>query len=107
MVRTQECFLDIINKSRELNIVIVVTGNNHPNTMANSFNPSFLSIVCGGLPVRINAPGIKSRVDFVNMLTKKKGIMLDPKIEETIIEFFGSDFSIPQGVINRFELFER
>jgi hypothetical protein len=31
--------------------------------------------------------------------------MIDPKIEETIIEFFGSDFSIPQGVINRFELF--
>jgi chromosomal replication initiation ATPase DnaA len=107
MVRTQECFLDIINISRELNIPIVVTGNNRPNTMANSFNPSFLSIVCGGLPVRINAPDIKSRVDFVNMLTKKKGIMIDPKIEETIIEFFGSDFSFPQGVINRFELFER
>lgn len=103
--RTQDYVLDIISKSRELKIPIIVAGNNHPHTMANSFNPSLLSRVCGGVPVNIDAPDIKSRVDFVNMLTKTKGIIIDPKIEEKVIEYFGSDFSILQGVINRFKLF--
>ena len=39
------------------------------------------------------------------MLTKTKGIILEPKIEQKVIEYFGNDFSILQGVINRFELF--
>ena len=103
--RTQDYVLDIISKSRELKIPIIVAGNNHPHTMANSFNPSLLSRVCGGVPVNIDAPDIKSRVDFVNMLTKTKDIIIVPKIEEKVIEYFGSDFSILQGVINRFELF--
>tara|TARA_R110002050_G_scaffold159268_6_gene288684 strand:- start:1791 stop:2558 length:768 start_codon:yes stop_codon:yes gene_type:complete len=103
--RTQDYVLDIISKSRELKIPIIVAGNNHPYTMANSFNPSLLSRVCGGVSVNIDAPDIKSRVDFVNMLTKTKGIIIDPKIEEKVIKYFGSDFSILQGIINRFELF--
>ena len=103
--RTQDYVLDIISKSRELKIPIIVAGNNHPYTMANSFNPSLLSRVCGGVSVKIDAPDIKSRVDFVNMLTKTKGIIIDPKIEEKVIECFGSDFSILRGVISRFELF--
>jgi chromosomal replication initiator protein len=103
--RTQNYVLDIISKSRELKIPIIVAGNNNPYTMANSFNPSLLSRVCGGVSVKIDAPDIKSRVDFVNMLTKTKGIIIDPKIEEKVIEYFGSDFSILRGVINRFELF--
>lgn len=103
--RTQDYVLDIISKSRELKIPIIVAGNNHPYTMANSFNPSLLSRVCGGVSVKIDAPDIKSRVDFVNMLTKTKGIVIDPKIEGKVIEYFGDDFSILKGVINRFELF--
>lgn len=103
--RTQDYVLDIICKSRELKIPIIVAGNNHPYTMANSFNPSLLSRVCGGLPVRIDTPDIKSKVDFVNMLTKKKGIMIDPKIEEKVMEYFGNDFSVLQGVMNKFEFY--
>ena len=38
-------------------------------------------------------------------MTKAKGIIIDPKIEDKVIECFGSDFSILQGIIHRFELF--
>ncbi|MFT5814063.1 MAG: chromosomal replication initiator protein [Psychroserpens sp.] len=103
--RTQDYVLDIISKSRELKIPIIVAGNNHPYTMVNGFNPSLLSRVCGGVSVKIDVPDIKSRVNFVHMLTKTKGIIIDPKIEGKVIEYFGSYFSIIQGVINRFELF--
>jgi chromosomal replication initiator protein len=84
--RTQDYVLNIISKSRELKIPIIVAGNNHPYTMANSFNPSLLSRVCGGVSVKIDAPYIKSRVDFVNMLSKAKGIIIDQKIEGKVIE---------------------
>ena len=105
MVRTQECFLDIINRSKELNIPIIVAGNNHPNTMSNGFNPNLLSRLCGGMAVRIDVPDVKSRVNFIAMLTKTKGITIDPKIENKVVNYFGSDFYILQGVMNRFELF--
>jgi len=52
--RTQDYVLDIISKSRELKIPIIVAGNNHPYTMANSFNPSLLSRVCDGVSVKID-----------------------------------------------------
>jgi chromosomal replication initiator protein len=105
MSRTQEYLLDIINRSKELNIPIIVAGNNHPNSMSNGFNPNLLSRLCGGVTVRIHVPDVKSRADFIDMLAKTKGIVIDPKIEEKVIEYFGNDFSILQGVINRFELF--
>ena len=53
MVRTQEYFLDIISKSKELNIPIIVAGNNHPNTMPKGFNLNLLSGLGGGVAVRI------------------------------------------------------
>jgi len=105
MVRTQEYFLDIVNKSRELNIPIVLAGNNHPNTMSNGFNLNLLSRLCGGVVVRIEVPDVKSRVNFIAVQMKTKGMKIDPKTEEKVVEYFGSDFSILQGVINRFELF--
>ena len=97
--------MDIISKSRELKIPIIVAGNNHPYTMVNGFNPRLLSRVCDGVSVKIDVPDVKSRVNFEHMLTKTKGIIIDPKIEGKVIKYFGSDFSIIQGVINRSELF--
>jgi chromosomal replication initiation ATPase DnaA len=105
MVRTQEYFLDIISKSKELNIPIIVAGNNHSNTMPNGFNPNLLSRLGGGVAVRVDVPDVKSKASFIGMLTKTKGIILEPKIEQKVIGYFGNDFSILQGVINRFELF--
>lgn len=105
MVRTQEYFLDIISKSKELNIPIIVAGNNHPNTMPNGFNSNLLSRLGGGVAVRIDVPDVKSKASFIGRLSKIKGIRLEPKIEQKVIEYFGSDFSVLQGVMNRFELF--
>jgi chromosomal replication initiation ATPase DnaA len=105
MVRTQDYILDIFNKSRKLNIPVIVAGNNHPNEMSNGFNPHFLSRLCGGVAVRIDVPDAKSCSNFIDMLAKTKGIMIDSKVEGKVLEHFGSDFSILKGVINRFELF--
>jgi chromosomal replication initiator protein len=105
MVRTQDNILDIINKSKELNIPVFFAGNNHPNVMTNGFNPNLRSRMCGGVAVRIDVPDVKSSAKFVDMFTKTKDIMIDPKTKEKVIECFGSDFFILQGVINRFELF--
>lgn len=105
MVRTQDYILDLFNKSRELKIPVIIAGNGHPNTMSNGFNPNLLSRLRGGLAVRIDAPDVKSRANFIDMLAKKKGLKIDPIVEEKVIKYFRSDFSILQGVMNRFELF--
>jgi chromosomal replication initiator protein len=105
MVRTQDYILDLLNKSREFKIPIILAGNNHPITMSNGFNPNLLSRLCHGLAVRIDVPDVKSRANFIDIFATKKGLRILPKIAGKMVEYFGSDFCTLQGVMNRFELF--
>jgi hypothetical protein len=49
-------------------------------------------------------PDVKSIASFIGLLKKTKNIIIVPKIERKLIQYFGSNFSILQGVINRFGL---
>lgn len=103
--RTQNYILDFISKSRELKIPIIVAGNNHPNSVSSGFNPSLLSKLSGGLAVKIDVPDVKSKIDFINGFAKTKGLTVEMKIMEKVIDYFESDFSILQGVINKLEFY--
>jgi chromosomal replication initiator protein len=103
--KSKDYILDLLNKSRELKIPIILAGNNHPITMSNGFNPNLLSRLCDGLAVRIDVPDVKFRANFIDIFATKKRLRILPKIVGKMVEYFGSDFCTLQGVMNIFELF--